>query len=143
MGDKKMKSLMSCADHNAFTLIELMIVIAILGILAAVAIPNFIQFRNKAYCSMAEADAMHIEGAIVGYFAMSSHTDITTEDVTFNPRYNHFSVSTIDPNLSITIYVTDTSNLCPDEYKKSNPSADDGNGWWDDNVFQKTISLKN
>ncbi len=41
-------------NQKGFTLIELMIVIAIIGILAAIAIPNFIAYRDKSFCSAAE-----------------------------------------------------------------------------------------
>ena len=47
-------------NQKGFTLIELMIVVAILGILASIAIPNFMTFRQKAKTSEAHSNLISI-----------------------------------------------------------------------------------
>ncbi len=52
-------------NKNAFTMIELVFVIVILGILAAVAVPRFAATRTDAQISKARADIASIRSAIV------------------------------------------------------------------------------
>jgi len=55
-------------NKKGFTLIELMIVVAIIGILAAIAIPDFLKFQAKAKQSEAKTNLGAIFTAQVAYF---------------------------------------------------------------------------
>lgn len=56
-------------NQKGFTLIELMIVIAIIGILAAIAIPQFSKYRAKSYNAANLADARNLKTDMEGYYA--------------------------------------------------------------------------
>ncbi|NIO16000.1 MAG: prepilin-type N-terminal cleavage/methylation domain-containing protein [Deltaproteobacteria bacterium] len=56
-------------DENGFTLIELMIVVAIIGILAAIAIPNFNNFVAKTKKSEAKSNLGAIYNCELSYYA--------------------------------------------------------------------------
>lgn len=55
------------ARSNAFTLIELLIVVAIIGILAAIAVPNFLNAQIRAKVSRAYADLRTLSTALESY----------------------------------------------------------------------------
>ena len=57
--------------HSAFTLVEIMIVVAIIGLLAAIAIPNFVRARENAQRTACISNLKAIEG-VKGTWALET-----------------------------------------------------------------------
>lgn len=71
-GDAMAQKTFKPRDRSGFTLIELMIVVAIVALLAAVAVPSFMQYRQKSAISSAVASATTIRTALVNAASSSS-----------------------------------------------------------------------
>jgi prepilin-type N-terminal cleavage/methylation domain-containing protein len=131
---------MSRTNEKGFTLIELMIVIAIIGILAAIAIPNFISYRNKAFCSAAESDANSVAAAIADYFAIPAHRATPTGLVIKTTNNNTYTIAGADPNTNITITVVDATGRCPSDYRTAATSSVNAKGYWSGSSYIKLIN---
>ena len=71
---------------KGFTLIELMIVVAIIGVLAAIAIPNFIKFQARSKQSEAKANLKAIFTAQKAYFAENDKYSAEMGKIGFAPE---------------------------------------------------------
>jgi len=69
-------------NRKGFTLIELMIVIAIIGILAALAAPSFISYRIKGYNASSNTDIKNAFIAAQAYFSDYPSGTLTDSNLT-------------------------------------------------------------
>ena len=70
----------SIKQNRAFTLIELLIVVLIIAILAAIAVPNFLEFQTRAKVSRAKADMRSLVTCIEAYYVDNNQYPLPTDE---------------------------------------------------------------
>ena len=101
---------------NAFTLVEIMIVVAIIGMLATLAIPHFARARGEAHRVGCISNLRQIEGA-VQMWAMETKRD-GDQTVAYNDISGYLRNAIVCPaggttfNDSYTVVTVDTRPVC-------------------------------
>jgi prepilin-type N-terminal cleavage/methylation domain-containing protein len=102
------------SGRAAFTLVEIMIVVAIIGLLAAISIPSFVRARENAQRTACIANLKGIEG-IKGTWALETRrgsTDIPTDADLFGPTLYMSAKPGCPANGTYTLNQVDTKPAC-------------------------------
>ena len=101
-------------EESGFTLIELLIVLVIIGILLAVAVPSYLGFKDRAKQRAAQANVRTAVPAVEAYFADTGH--YTNMALTTGDAPDIGGLTGIDAGVSITVVVSRSLDVLHQRY---------------------------
>jgi prepilin-type N-terminal cleavage/methylation domain-containing protein len=115
---KKIVMQINTSRKSGFTLVEIMIVVAIIGLLAAIAIPNFVKARTASQRSACVANLKQIDGA-KSTFALEAKKKagdtVASTDIFGSTSYIRVAPTCPSTGTDYTINVVDTKPACPNQ----------------------------
>ena len=86
-------------NQNGYTLIELLIVTAIISILAATALPQFYPFKTRAYDADAKANLHNVFLSCKGYWAITNSNNPCVLSIVSNSEYGFVQSAAVEVTL--------------------------------------------
>ena len=97
-------------QESGFTLIELLIVLVIIGILLAIAVPSYLGFKDRANRSAAQANVRSAVPAVEAFYADNGTYSTTGAGST--PAFGLTALQAIDAGVQITVVSGSATTYC-------------------------------
>jgi type IV pilus assembly protein PilA len=116
------------SEESGFTLIELLIVLVIIGILLAIAVPSYLGFKDRANKSAAAANVRSAVPSVEAYYA--DYGTYSTTAVAPAPGFSLTSLKAIDAATKINVISGTATTYCISAtsgnytFFKAGPAAD-------------------
>lgn len=88
--------MLPATNHKGFTLIELMVVIAILGILLAIAVPNYTKYVRESRRAQAQSEMLQMRIGMEKWRANNSTYSSTVSDSGFTGTNDYYTYTITD-----------------------------------------------